>query len=85
MSLLLTIFEKLFCICTIHVTRIGLAYPVINGPFSYQRFASPILPGDAILSPCYDTIIYPHSLQLPLRPLAPSFDPSYPQALPLES
>lgn len=86
MSILFTIFEKLFCTATIHITRLGIAYISVNGPFSlYHRLSPPILPGEPILSPCYDTIIYPHSLQLPLRPLAPSYDPTYSQVVPLES
>ena len=82
-DIFLTFFEKLFCTATIHITRLNIAYISVNGPFSYRRLSPPILPGEPILSPCYDTIIYPHSIQLPLRPLAPSHTPAYSQALSL--
>lgn len=62
-------FELHCCTCTVHFTRLNRTVIYIHGPFSYFReLLHPA--GVPLTSPCHHTIIIPHDLSQPLRPLA---------------
>ena len=68
------IFELHFCTCTVHFTRLNRTVIYIHGPFSY--FRELLIPaGEPFTSPCHHTIINPHDLSQPLKPLAGFYVP----------